>query len=115
MRFLAQNARIAPRAASLWSPAGTGTFDRMVLDDSVMRRSDALREMMSFARAIVEDGHVSETEAKGLKAWIGANPEIASLPQVDQIVGILTNFFADGTLGERERELLTEALEDFGG
>lgn len=87
----------------------------MVLDDSVMRRSDALREMMGFARAIVEDGHVSETEAKGLHAWIRANPEIASLPQVDQIVGILANYFADGSLSDRERALLTRALEDFGG
>ena len=87
----------------------------MVLDDSVMRRSDALREMMRFARAIVEDGHVSDSEAKGLHAWILANPEIASLPQVDQIVGILTNFFSDGKLSERERALLAELLEGFGG
>ena len=34
----------------------------------------------------VEDGEVSETEAMGLRAWIQANPEVASLPQVDRIV-----------------------------
>jgi hypothetical protein len=99
----------------LWPTTGPDNFETMVLDDSVMRRSDALREMMRFARAIMEDGEVSDTEAKGLHAWIRANPGIAGLPQVDQLVGILTNFFSDGTLSTRERELLAEILEDFGG
>jgi hypothetical protein len=80
-----------------------------------MRRADALRELMLFARAIVEDGDVTETEALGLHAWIRANPDIASLPQVDQIIGILTNFFADGKLTESERSHLAEVLEHFGG
>ena len=96
------------------APAGTDD-GVMVLDDSVLRRSDALREMMTFARAIVEDGEVSETEAKGLHAWIHANPDVAGLPQVDQLVGILTNYFSDGRLSDRERTHLAEMLERFGG
>jgi hypothetical protein len=86
-----------------------------VLDDSVMRRSDALREMMRFARAIIEDGDVSDSEAKGFFAWIRANPDVSGLPQVDQLLGILTNYFADGHLSETERKSLTEILENFGG
>ena len=78
-------------------------------------RAHQLRELMHFARAIVEDGDVSETEALGLRAWIQANPDVASLPQVDQIVGILTNYFADGRLSEAERAHLAEVLENFGG
>jgi hypothetical protein len=87
----------------------------MVLDDSVMRRSDALRAMMRFARAIVADGDVSESEAKGFQAWIAANPDVRGLPAVDQLVGILANYFADGSLSEEEKGHLTQVIEDFGG
>lgn len=87
----------------------------MVLDDSVMRRSDALRAMMRFARAIVEDGEVSEAEAKGFHAWIEANPDVRGLESVDEILGILTNVFDDGELDEEERRELAELLERFGG
>ena len=87
----------------------------MVLDEFVMRRSDALREMMGFARAIVADGDVSESEAKGFQAWIDSNPDVRGLPAVDEIVGILANFFADGSLSDAEREQLAVVLEDFGG
>lgn len=87
----------------------------MVLDDSVMARSDALREMMRFARAIVEDGEVSDSEAKGFHAWIEANPHVRGLPAVDDILGILTNAFHDGTLSDSEREELARLLERFGG
>lgn len=87
----------------------------MVLDDSVMARNDALREMMRFARAIVEDGEVSEDEAKGLRAWIEANPHVRGLPAVDDILEILTNALDDGTLTEAERDELGALLESFGG
>ena len=87
----------------------------MVLDDSVLRRSRALREMMQFARAIIADGKVSESEAKGLQAWIEANPDVIGIAAVDEIVGILTNFFSDGHLSDKEKEQLVEVLESFGG
>ena len=87
----------------------------MVLDESVLRRSGALREMMEFARAIIADGTVSESEAKGFQAWIESNPDVLGLAAVDEIVGILTNFFSDGRLSEEEKEQLVEVLESFGG
>jgi hypothetical protein len=87
----------------------------VVLDDSVMRRSDALRAIMGFAKAIVADGDVSEGEAKGFQAWIDAHEDVRGLPAVDEIVGILTNFFADGKLSESEKAQLIKVLEDFGG
>lgn len=87
----------------------------MVLDDSVMRRSDALREMMGFARAIVADGEISEAEAKGFHAWIQSHPDVLGLQMVDEIVEILTNVFADGKLSDKERAHLVDALERFGG
>lgn len=87
----------------------------MVLDDSVMRRNDALREMMRFARAVVADGEVTESEAKGFQAWIEAHPDVLGLPSVEEIVGILTNVFDDGRLTEPERSQLAEVLARFGG
>ena len=87
----------------------------VVLDDSVMRRSDALREMMSFARAIVEDGEVSVSEATGFQAWIESNPDVIGLPQVEEIVGILRNVLADGKISDDERDHLGDVLQRFGG
>jgi hypothetical protein len=87
----------------------------MVLDETVMRRSDALREMMSFARAIVADGEVSVAEATGFRAWIESNPDVVGLPQVEEITAILRNVLADGMISEEEREHLGGVLERFGG
>ena len=87
----------------------------MVLDESVMRRSDALRAMMSFARAIVADGKVSISEATGFRAWIESNPDVTGLPQVEEITGILRNVLADGMISDEEREHLSDVLERFGG
>ncbi|MDE0899418.1 MAG: hypothetical protein OSA81_10405 [Longimicrobiales bacterium] len=48
-----------------------------------MRRSDALRAIMGFAKAIVADGDVSEGEAKGFQPWIDAHEDVRGLPAVD--------------------------------
>jgi hypothetical protein len=87
----------------------------MDLDDSVMRRSDALREMMRLARSIVADGAVTDMEAKVFHAWIQRNPDVKGIVAVNEIVGILTNFFADGKLNERERAQLVKLMQEFGG
>ena len=87
----------------------------MVLDDSVMRRSDALQEMMRLARSIVSDGEVTDMEAKVFHAWIERNPDVKGIGAVDEIVGILTNVFADGRLSDEEQAQLVQLLEDFGG
>ena len=71
--------------------------------------------MMTFARAIVADGQVSEREAKEFQAWIEANPDVIGIRAVDEIVGILTNVFSDGSLSAPEREQLVDVLERFGG
>lgn len=86
-----------------------------MLDDSVMRRNDALHRMMRFARVIVADGEVSDAEAEGFRSWIDAHPEVRGLPAVDEIVGILDNFLADGRLSEENRAALLEIFARFGG
>ena len=71
--------------------------------------------MMQFERAIIADGKVSESEAKGFQAWIEANPDVIGIAAVDEIVGILTNFFSDEHLSDEEKEQLVEVLKSFGG
>jgi hypothetical protein len=87
----------------------------MVLDDSVMRRSDALQEMMRLARSIVSDGQVTDMEAKVFHAWIERNPDVKGIASVEEIIGILRNAFSDGRLNDRGRAQLVKLLEDFGG
>lgn len=86
-----------------------------MLDDSIMRRSDALQEMMRLARSIVSDGEVTDMEAKVFHAWIERNPDVKGIVAVDEIIGILTNVFADGRLNDTERSQLVSLLEEFGG
>lgn len=86
-----------------------------MLDDSIMRRSDALQEMMRLARSIASDGEVTDMEAKVFHAWIERNPDVKGIVAVDEIVGILTNVFADGQLSDGERSQLVTLLEEFGG
>ena len=87
----------------------------MVLDDSVMRRNDALREMMRLARSIAADGVVTEIEAKVFRAWIDRNAELRGIRAVDEIVRLLEDAFADGHLTEDEQERLLDLLTEFGG
>jgi len=86
-----------------------------VLDDSVTRRNDALREMMRLARSIAADGVVTEIEAKVFRAWIKRNGELRGIAAVDEIVRLLRDAFADGRLTEGERQKLLSLLADFGG
>lgn len=84
----------------------------MVLDESMLRRSNALREMMDLARFIVSDGDVTEMEAKIFQRWIDRNPDMLGVYPVSELVGILRNAFADGKLSDEERAELKALLED---
>ena len=87
----------------------------VVLDDQMMRRSDALKKMMGIARMIVADDVVTDREASLFRDWLSANKDLQGLPAMDEIVMILTNAFDDGRLTLEDRETLREALERFGG
>ena len=87
----------------------------MVLDESMLRRSNALREMMDLARFIVSDGAVSEMEAKIFQRWIERNPDMLGIYPVSEFVGILRNAFADGELSDEEKLELKKLLEDVAG
>lgn len=86
-----------------------------MLDDSVMRRSDALHEMMRLARAIADDGVVTEVEARTLDSWIKSHPDVKGIAAVDEVLGVLTDILADGRVTEPERSELATLLEEFSG
>ena len=86
-----------------------------MLDDSVMRRSDALRELRELSRIILEDGVVTDAEADTLRSWIDENPVVHGLQAVDEIVEILRNVFADGRISGPERSQLEDILDELFG
>lgn len=86
-----------------------------MLDDSIMRRSDALKTMLGFARTIVADGELSDGEIDAFDTWIEANPEVRGVPAVDEIVGVLANVTQGGTVSDEQRAQLLEVIERFSG
>jgi hypothetical protein len=86
-----------------------------LLDESVLRRSRALQEMLRLARSIVADEHVTEMEAKVLRAWIDRHPDMLGVWPVNEILGILRDTLADGHLSEAEREELRTLLHRVAG
>lgn len=86
-----------------------------MLDDSILRRSDALRTMLGFARTIVADGELSDGEIDAFEAWIAANPEVRGVPAVDEIVGVLANATQGGAVTDEQRKRLLEVIERFSG
>ena len=87
----------------------------MVLDESVLRRSRALQDMLGLARSILADGQVSETEALAFQSWIDRNPDMLGIYPVNEFVNVLRRACADGCIVEAEREELRELLEDVAG
>ena len=82
----------------------------MVFDDSVLRRSKALQEMLRLARSIVADGEVSDMEARVFQAWIDRNPDMLGVWPVSELLGLLRNALADGRLSDAERQELRALL-----
>lgn len=87
----------------------------MVFDESVLRRSNALQEMLDLARSIVADDNVSEKEAQAFQAWIDRNPDMLGVWPIGDLTAILRDAFADGRLSDAEREQLCAILNRIAG
>ena len=81
-----------------------------VLDESVLRRSRALQEMLRLARSIVADDEVTEMEARVFQAWIDRHPDMLGVWPVIELLGILRHALADGHLNQAERKELLALL-----
>ena len=87
----------------------------MVPDDSALRRSQAMQEMLRLARAIVADDEVSNLEAKMFRSWLERHPDLADVWPVNRLKAILGDVFRNGTLGPSERQELRDLLARVGG
>ena len=87
----------------------------MVLDDSVLRRSNALQEMLRLARSMLADGEVSDMEAKVFLAWIDRHPDMLGVWPVNELARVLRKALEDGRLDAREREELQALMERVAG
>ncbi len=87
----------------------------MAIDKSVLRRSNALQEMLRLARSIVADDDVSEPEARAFQSWIDQHPDMLGVWPVTEMTGILRNVFDDGRLTDAEREELRSILHRVAG
>ena len=74
-----------------------------------------LRSVLEHAREIIEDGVVSEAEARAFHEWLERHPELYAITPANLIVLQLRRIFADGRATEDERQDLLELLRTFTG
>lgn len=81
-----------------------------------MRRIDRdLAEMLGVVKGVLADGLVTTDEAKKLRQWCDAHPDIAEEWPGSALVRRLDHIFEDGEVSEAERSWLAELLHDLVG
>lgn len=76
-----------------------------------LRAERSVSELLGFARGIVCDGKVDPEEARALRRWLSANPDVATSFPGRQIAERITAIFQDGRVDEDECEALRELLD----
>lgn len=89
--------------------------DERAENDLSLPRYKALRDMLSLARAILSDRHVSDAEAQRLLVWMESHPDLLGVQAVEELISCLREYFADGRLSEKQRTKLTKLLHDLAG
>jgi hypothetical protein len=80
------------------------------------RRVDrAVHEMLGIAKGMIIDGVVSPDEAAFLTHWVRANPDCVSCWPGDALATRLQRIYADGEVGDDEREDLLHFLQSMAG
>ena len=83
--------------------------------EGMLRRNQALQELLELARTVVADGVITKIEAEAFRHWVDTHPDMSGVWPVGTVTRALKRVFADGELSEREREELLEILEDLAG
>jgi hypothetical protein len=73
----------------------------------------ATNEITGLIRGLLADGMVTEGEAKYLREWIAARPDIMSDPLVNSLALRIERIFADGIVTAEELEELRVALTEY--
>ena len=81
--------------------------------EGMLRRNQALQELLELARTVVADGVITKIEAEAFRHWVDTHPDMSGVWPVGTVTRALTRVFADGELSEREE--LLEILEDLAG
>src|SRR5688500_15929067 len=80
------------------------------------RRSDrAVHEMLGIAKGMIIDGVVTGDEAAFLSHWVRANPDCVACWPGDALAARLRRIYADGEVGEDERQDLLYFLQQMAG
>ena len=80
--------------------------------EGILRRNQALRELLELAQTVVADGVITKIEAEAFRDWVDTNLDMSGVWPVGIVTRALKRVFADGEVSERERE---ELLEDLAG
>ena len=78
--------------------------------EGMLRRNQALQELLELARTVVADGVITKIEAEAFRHWVDTHPDMSGVWPVGTVTRALKRVFADGELSERE-----ELLEDVAG
>ena len=81
--------------------------------EGMLRRNQALQELLELARTVVADGVITKIEAEAFRHWVDTHPDMSGVWPVGTVTRALKRVFADGELSEREE--LLEILEDLAG
>ena len=84
-------------------------------DDGILRRNQALQELLDLARTVVADGELTKIETEAFQHWVNTNPDMSGVWPVGIVTRALKRAFADGQLSEADRAELLELLEDVAG
>ncbi len=79
--------------------------------EGMLRRNQALQDLLELARTVVADGVITKIDAEAFRYWVDTHPDMSGVWPVGTVTRALKRVFADGELSEREREELLELLE----
>ncbi|NIP58502.1 MAG: hypothetical protein GWM92_15205 [Gemmatimonadetes bacterium] len=85
------------------------------LEDRILRRNRALREMLELARGVIADGVVTPGEAAAFRRWLEDNPDMTGVWPCDLLVQRLRSVFSGDRAQRRDLRRLREALREIAG
>lgn len=82
----------------------TGYYDRATAD---------LQRLHAIVASIVADGEITESELRGLAAWLEDHAELRSCWPYDELDSLITAVLADGRIDAHEHRLLVAFFAEF--